>query len=97
MYPNARRNEPRRKENLLLKRTLELTHAIQGKFLTEKIQRPVEKYRAAQTSLIKAKFHLQKTVEGYQYPNSPKINKLVNGIIAWNDKTLDQIIAEFME
>jgi hypothetical protein len=89
------RNEPIKKKEQLSQRDSELKHALNKKLPAEKINRAVEKYRIAYLSLLKAKIHEDKE---RQYKNKPLWHDsegLQREILAWTNKTVEEIINDF--
>ena len=93
LYPP--RNEPIKKKDQLLQKTLELRHAIINKFPSNKLNKAVEKYRVAQLSLLKAKNH---EFNERTYQNKPQlsdIKTIEKNILMWANKSAEEIIREF--
>ena len=90
IYPP--RNEPIKKKDQLLQRTLELQHAINNNFTPHKLNKAAEKYRLAQLSLLKAKVHEFKEWDYQKKPQLSDINTLEKNILIWIDKPVEEII-----
>ena len=89
------RYEPIKKKELLSQRQSELRYALNKKLSAEKINKAVEKYRNAQLTLLKAKIHEDRD---RQFQNKPQLHdseKLHKEILAWTNKTVEEIIKDF--
>jgi hypothetical protein len=92
LYPP--RSEPVKKAALLAQKEFELKAVIQKKVTADKLNKALEKYRAAQLSFLKAKMHVVKEKELQHKSTSVKIEKLVGEIDSWTSKTAAEIISE---
>jgi len=97
IYPP--RNEPIRKIEILEKRELELEKCIRTNASAEKTRNKAEKLIEAQLNLIKARLAL---IKPYKLEDRTEAKeqlriKLQKEIKAWENKSLEKIIAEYKE
>lgn len=88
------RSEPVKKQEELTKRETELVFAIKKNVASDKLIKAVDKYRQAQLSMLKAKFHKFKENEFQKKPNNVSLEKLEKLTVKWTNKTNDDIITE---
>ncbi|MES2776069.1 MAG: hypothetical protein V4722_17970 [Bacteroidota bacterium] len=89
------RSEPIRKEEQLSQKREELSHAIKCSFPPERLSKAVEKYRAAELSLLKAKIHVLKDKDFQNRTHNLNLDSIENKITTWKNKTEGEIILEF--
>ena len=89
------RTEAVKKQDQLSQRETELRHAIQNKLSSEKLAKAIEKYRAAQLSLLKAQLHIIQDKDFQKRPHSFRSDKIENNIKIWTTKNDEEIIRDF--
>ena len=88
------RTEPIKKQEELKKREIDLVLAIRNNLPTTKLTKPVENYRKANLSLLKARLHTFKENEFQEKPNNITLEKLEKLTLEWTGKTTEEIINE---
>jgi hypothetical protein len=91
----APRSETVKKQELLDKRVTELRYAIQSNFALNKLHRVVERYRAANLALLKAKMHVLKEKELQNKVTDMRYDSIEAQIKIWISKSEQDIIIEF--
>ena len=77
----------RKKKAILKKRLTGLQHAIKNSFPLEKIEKEVEKVRAAKLAIFKMEFSRDSVLPAHDYEPTTKA-------IEWQNKSVEEIVNE---